>query len=72
MCKGIKEALLRVNEIVVQAETGCSQEVHGHDKACEKFHDTASRWLFNYTTPLKRGGGPRKNPAGAGLVSLLK
>ena len=38
MRKGIKEALLRVTVIVDHAETGCSQEVHGHDKAGEKFH----------------------------------
>jgi hypothetical protein len=38
MRKGIKEALIRVTEIVAHAETECSQEVHGHDKACEKFH----------------------------------
>ena len=38
MRKGIKEALLRVTVIVDHAETDCSQEVHGHDKASEKFH----------------------------------
>ena len=38
MRKGIKEALLRVTVIVDHAGTGCSQEVHGHDKAGEKFH----------------------------------
>ena len=38
MRNGIKEALLRVTVIVDHAETGCSQEVYGHDRAGEKFH----------------------------------
>ena len=38
MRKGIKEALLRVTEIVNTTERERSQKVRGHDKACEKFH----------------------------------
>ena len=38
MHNGIKKAPLRVTEIVVPTETERSQEVNGHDKACEIFH----------------------------------
>ena len=72
MRKGIKKALLRVTEIVVHAETGCSQEVHARDKAYEKFHLWASPRLLDYTTPLKRGGRTKKKPrrSGAPLLKL--
>ncbi len=73
MRKSIKEALLRVTEIVVHAETDCSQEVHARDKAYEKFHPWASPRLLDYTTPLKRGGRTKKKPRrrGAPLPLLV-
>ena len=46
MRTGIKEALLRVTGIVVQAESEHADQVHSHDKACEKFHDRASSDLW--------------------------
>ncbi len=38
MHNGIKKAPIRVTEIVVPTESERSQEVNGHDKACEIFH----------------------------------
>ena len=77
MRKGIKEALLRVTVIVDHAGTGCSQEVHGHDKAGEKFHLGAlpsaaqlyhafeTRWTDQEEAPPEQGAG-----AALGVVLL--
>ena len=67
MRKGIKEALLRVTVIVDHAETGCSQEVHGHDKAGEKFHLGAlpSAAQLYHTFETRRADQENARPARA-------
>ena len=66
MRKGIKEALLRVTEIVDHAETGCSQEVHGHDKAGEKFHLGAFPSAAQLYHAFETRRADQENPAEAG------
>ncbi len=71
MRKGIKEALLRVTEIVIHAETGCSQEVHGHDKACEKSHFGALPSAIQSYHAFETGSTDQENARRSGAPGLL-
>ena len=65
MHNAIKEALLRVTEIVNHTETERSQEVHGHDKACEKFHFGALPSAAQSYHAFETGGGKTNKSAAA-------
>ena len=72
MHNAIKEALLRVTEIVNHTETERSQEVHGHDKACEKFHfgalPSAAQSYHAFETGGKDQQKRRRRGRGSGSV----
>ncbi len=72
MRNGIKEALLRVTGIMVPTETERSQEVNGHDKACEIFHHvvfpSAAQLYYVFETGWTHQEKRRRRGRGSGSV----